>query len=75
MYWLFSDSEGQTPDIAFSDTELIWATPERNKAVLTPADGSTIMLDAAAKGNISDQQGVKIIKIDSSLLSYDNTFK
>lgn len=76
IYWLFFDRHTHSLDVASSESESIWAMPERNKAMLTLADGTTIMLDAAVQGNVPGQAGVKIIKIDSALLSYqDNATK
>ncbi len=43
--------------------------PGGNKAVLTLADGSIIALDSAQNGELSRQGGVRVVKIDSGLLS------
>jgi transmembrane sensor len=48
--------------------------PGRNKAILTLADGSSIVLDDAKDGAITQQGGVKIIKIGGKL-SYHTTNK
>ena len=45
--------------------------PGRDQAVLTLADGSQIVLDTAANGNLTQQGGVKVIKLDGRL-SYDS---
>jgi ferric-dicitrate binding protein FerR (iron transport regulator) len=45
--------------------------PGSEKAVLTLADGSTIILDNAANGNVAQQGGTKIIKLDNGQLAYD----
>lgn len=44
--------------------------PGGNKAVLTLADGSTIMLDSASTGNLAQQGNTRIIKLSSGQLSY-----
>lgn len=44
--------------------------PGSNKAVLTLADGSAIILDSASNGVLSRQGAVEIQKLDSGLLSY-----
>lgn len=44
--------------------------PGGNRALLTLADGSTIILDSASNGTISRQGNVKVIKLDNGLLSY-----
>lgn len=53
--------------------EIIPATdipPGGNKAVLTLADGGQIVLDSAANGMITRQEGAQIIKSGSGLLEY-----
>jgi ferric-dicitrate binding protein FerR (iron transport regulator) len=44
--------------------------PGGNKAVLTLADGSTIILDSASNGTISQQGNIKVQKLDNGLLAY-----
>ena len=44
--------------------------PGGNKAVLTLADGSTIVLDSASNGTISQQGNIKVKKIGNGLLVY-----
>lgn len=44
--------------------------PGGNKAVLTLADGSTIILDSASNGTISQQGSMKVQKLDNGLLAY-----
>lgn len=44
--------------------------PGGNKAVLTLADGSTIVLDNASNGTISQQGNIQVQKLDNGLLSY-----
>lgn len=44
--------------------------PGGNKATLTLADGSTIILDSANNGNITRQGNVTVIKLDDGQLSY-----
>lgn len=44
--------------------------PGGNKALLTLADGSTIILDSAANGLLSQQGGIKVQKLDNGLLAY-----
>ena len=45
--------------------------PGGNKAVLTLADGTQIILDSAANGTISQQGNTKIIKLDDGQLAYN----
>lgn len=44
--------------------------PGGNKAVLTLADGSTIVLDSASNGTISQQGNIKVQKLNNGLLAY-----
>lgn len=44
--------------------------PGSNKALLVLADGSTIILDSAANGTISEQGNIKVQKLDNGLLAY-----
>ena len=44
--------------------------PGTNKATLTLADGSVIELDRAATGNLAEQGGTQIMKLDSGQLAY-----
>lgn len=45
--------------------------PGGNKAVLTLADGSTIVLDSASNGTISRQGNIKVQKLANGLLAYN----
>lgn len=47
------------------------AAPGGNKAILTLADGSTIVLDSAAQGHITQQEGIKLIKTAEGRLEYE----
>jgi len=44
--------------------------PGGNKAILTLSNGNKITLDSAAKGNLANQGGVKVTKVDAGKLSY-----
>lgn len=45
--------------------------PGGNKAVLTLANGSTILLDSAANGTLSHQGNIKIQKLTNGLIAYN----
>lgn len=47
------------------------AAPGGNKAVLTLADGSSIILDSAHNGALAQQGGTKILKVDAGQLAYN----
>lgn len=44
--------------------------PGGNKAILTLVDGSTVVLDSASNGIISQQGNVEVKKLDNGLLAY-----
>lgn len=46
-------------------------TPGGNKAILTLADGTKVILDSANTGAISKQGNVTVIKLNDGLLSYE----
>ena len=48
------------------------AAPAINKAVLTLADGSTIILDSAGIGSLAKQGNAIISKVDNGKISYNN---
>jgi ferric-dicitrate binding protein FerR (iron transport regulator) len=45
-------------------------SPGGNKAILTLADGSTIVLDSAHNGTLRQQGAAKLVKLDSGQLAY-----
>lgn len=47
------------------------ALPGGNKAILTLADGSSIILDSANNGVIGEQGNVQVNKLDNGLLAYE----
>ncbi len=48
------------------------AAPGGNRAILTMADGSTILLDSAATGQLALQGHTKVLKLNSGLLVYNS---
>ena len=63
-----TDSTKQLAAVSASDV-----LPGSDKAVLTLADGSTIMLDSAHTGELSRQGNTRITKVDSGRLAYHQT--
>lgn len=47
--------------------------PGGNRAVLTLADGTSILLDSASNGTIASQGSVKVIKLNTGQLVYNST--
>ena len=70
-YFLFlkNNSDTKNTNIQISKTDVL---PGGNKAVLTLADGSTIILDSAMDGTLSTQGSVKVIKLDDGKLAYQD---
>lgn len=72
-YFYFSnDPQKQIAKTDTSESQLINdVAPGGNKAVLTLADGTLIVLDSAANGTLSQQGNTKIIKLNNGKLSYN----
>lgn len=68
----FSNKKEPGAGIAKTTTEKPDIAPGGNKATLTLADGSTIILDSSANGNLTSQGNVKVIKLDGKL-SYNSS--
>lgn len=75
MYLFFS---GKKTDVVTNNTHPspvikndAGPVPGGNKATLTLADGSVIVLDSAANGLLGHQGGTKIIKLNNGQLAYD----
>lgn len=69
--WFFAERKGNAP--AFAGKAPVSrhdAAPGGNKALLTMADGRVIVLDSAANGQLALQGNMKVLKLDSGLLSY-----
>ncbi|MEO6452535.1 MAG: FecR domain-containing protein [Ginsengibacter sp.] len=49
------------------------APPEKNKAVLTLADGRTIQLDSVGKGTLAHQGNVQVVKQADGQITYNGT--
>lgn len=64
QYSMKSGSDRESVKIT---TEKPFITPGGNKATLQLADGSVIVLDSAANGNLTSQGNVKVIKLDGKL--------
>jgi ferric-dicitrate binding protein FerR (iron transport regulator) len=46
-------------------------TPGGNKAMLTLANGSVIVLDSAQNGTLAEQGNMKVLKLDDGMLKYE----
>ncbi|MBS1781015.1 MAG: FecR domain-containing protein [Bacteroidetes bacterium] len=70
-YFFFSGKQQiNTPAVASKEMKHD-ALPGGNKATLTLADGSVIVLDTTANGDLAQQGNTKVIKLDSGMLAYN----
>lgn len=74
VVWLWPERKSTIPDlvkeVAKEISPLQDLSPGSDKATLTLANGSTIILDSTSIGSIAQQGGITINKADSGLLSY-----
>lgn len=71
VYYSFTGKNNKTA-VAKNQTEITNdIQPGGNKAILTLADGSTILLDSANTGTLSQQGGTKVIKLNSGRVAYE----
>jgi len=77
--WFIISSKSQKKEIAKSapaNTKLKNdIAPGGSKAVLTLANGSTILLDSASNGILSQQGNIKVQKLTNGLVAYNNNGK
>ena len=71
-YFSSSDSKKENATTIIASNKKIEEkiVPGGNKALLTLADGSTIILDSAQNGNLSQQGNIQIKKLQNGLLVY-----
>ncbi|MDR3697510.1 FecR family protein [Mucilaginibacter sp.] len=72
VYFVYHRHSGQQAQIAKNKPFKTDIAPGGNKAILTLANGSKLILNNAKNGNISTQAGARIVKQDS-LISYKAT--
>lgn len=70
LYFLLPYRTRQPQQISLAEQPVNDIAPGGNKAMLTLADGSTIVLDSASNGTISQQGNIQIQKLDNGLLAY-----
>lgn len=71
-YFLLNNNEEKTNTSAAKAPVQNDVAPGGNKAVLTLADGSTIVLDTATNGIIAAQGATKVLMLKNGELAYDN---
>ncbi|WP_343702336.1 FecR domain-containing protein [Chitinophaga sp.] len=70
-YWLLRQPQAVKAPVATEQPGKKDIAPGGNKAVLTLADGSEIVLDSVGNGILAQQGGVRVIKSGSGQLQYD----
>ncbi len=75
VYLLLGKSHPKTKEMLAAATYRSDIVPGGNKAVLTLADGSTIVLDSAKDGTLAQQGNAKVVKIDAGMLAYNGKMK
>jgi Fe2+-dicitrate sensor, membrane component len=69
IFWFGNQKETADKQVA-SNEAVSDILPQRGAAVLTLADGRTIVLDSVANGNLASQGGAHIVKLDNGQLQY-----
>jgi transmembrane sensor len=72
-YWWSNNSKtNKTPadSVVSIEVDMMDLPPGGNKAILTLADGSTIVLDSAANGNLAQQGSMQVVKKSNGELEY-----
>ncbi len=72
-YLLFSNSQAKELVKQDKQVQKVIAPiiPGGNKAILTLADGSTVVLDSTDNGTISEQGNIKVKKLKNGVLAYE----
>ena len=72
LAYLLTTHEGSEPTLAGGDHHIQTdIAPGGDRAILTLADGSKIILDSAADGKLASQGGVQVIKLANGQIAYD----
>src|SRR5690606_28208217 len=69
--WISHDSGNAGPAPVAKKSEVI--APGGNKAILTLADGSRIVLDSASNGTLASQGNASIVKLANGRIAYNAT--
>ena len=71
-YWFYSQQKTGTTEQPVAAEQVNDAAPGGNKAVLTLADGSVVVLDAAQNGVLSQQGATSVQKTDDGKIAYNS---
>ena len=67
LFFVYPKTDVKKPSVVSNKTQIL---PGSNKAILTLADGAQVVLNGATARQIPDQYGIKLTRVDSSLLTY-----
>lgn len=70
-YWLWRRGEKAVMPVAAPQQWVSEVAPGGNKAILTLGNGSTILLDSAANGTLTEQDNAKVSKQGDGVLAYE----
>lgn len=70
LYFLLPYRFQEQPPVSLAAQPVNDIAPGGNRAVLTLADGSTVVLDSASNGTISQQGNIRVEKLNNGLLAY-----
>lgn len=71
IWYSFPAREAGIAGVSINDSVTI--VPGGNNAILTLSDGSTVVLDSAANGLLSNQGNTKVIKLQDGKLAYNTS--
>jgi len=71
IFFIAKPKKTLTAEVTVKKQTLNDVPPGGNRAVLTLADGSSIVLDSAHNGSLAQQGSTKILKMDAGQLSYN----
>lgn len=71
IYWIFLKKKPVRVEPVAGSLYKNDIAPGTNKAILTLANGSTILLDSAHDGMVAQQGGTRVLKLDAGALAYN----
>ncbi|TAN17262.1 MAG: FecR family protein [Chitinophagaceae bacterium] len=69
-YTVKRTDEGKAPKISATGNDV---APGSNKAILTLANGSKVLLDSVSNGIVTSQGNSKVIKVANGMIAYNNS--
>lgn len=75
VYYLAVDKQPTTDPQTLSDTKPSNILPGGDRAILTLADGTEIVLDSASNGTLAEQGNARVVKLANGQIAYDQQGK